>query len=74
MVKVIIYRPSIRECELWHRKLGLSRKECLFLYGRLFCSHFSERVRGMWKPVMVDETIKLDGLTKKDFARLYNLP
>lgn len=74
MVKVIIYRQSIRECELRHRKLRLGRNECIFLYGRLFCEHFKERVRGRWKQVMVDGTVKLDGLTKKDFERLYNMP
>lgn len=73
MIKVIIYRSSIRECELRHRKLRLSRKECIFLYGRLFCEHFREKVQGRWKQVMVDETIKLDGLTKKDFEKLYNM-
>ena len=73
MVKVIIYRQSIRDCELRHRKLRLSRKECIFLYGRLFCGHFRDKVKGIWKQVMVDGTIKLDGLTKKDFARLCNM-
>ena len=73
MIKVIIYRSSIRECELRHRKLRLSRKECVFLYGRLFCQHFQDRVKGYWKEVMVDETVKLDGLSKEDFAKLYNM-
>ena len=73
MIKAIIYRPSIRECELRHRKLRLSRKECIFLYGRLLCQHFQERVKGYWKEVMVDETVKLDGLTKKDFEKLYTM-
>ena len=44
MIKAIIYRQSIRDCELRHRKLGLSRKECIFLYGQLFCEHFREKV------------------------------
>ena len=73
MIKVIIYRQSIRDCELRHRKLRLGRKECIFLYGQLFCEHFREKVKGRWKQVMVDETIKLDGLTKKDFEKLYNM-
>lgn len=73
MIKAIIYRPSIRECELRHRKLRLSRKECIFLYGRLLCQHFQDRVKGYWKEVMVDETVKLDGLTKKDFEKLYTM-
>lgn len=73
MIKAIIYRQSIRDCELRHRKLRLSRKECIFLYGQLFCEHFREKVKGRWKQVMIDETIKLDGLTKKDFEKLYNM-
>lgn len=73
MIKAIIYRQSIRDCELRHRKLGLSRKECIFLYGQLFCEHFREKVQGRWKEVMVDGIIKLDGLTKKDFEKLYKL-
>ena len=73
MIKAIIYRPSIRECELCHRKLRLSRKECIFLYGRLMCYHFQERIRGYWKEVMVNQTVKLDGLSKEDFVKLYNM-
>ena len=73
MIKVIIYRPSIRDCELRHRKLRLSRKECVFLYGRLMCQHFQNRIKGYWKEVMVDETVKLDGLSKEAFAKLYNM-
>lgn len=73
MIKAIIYRQSIRDCELRHRKLHLSRKECIFLYGQLFCEHFREKVQGRWQQVMVDETIKLDGLTKKDFEKLYKM-
>lgn len=73
MIKAIIYRQSIRDCELRHRKLGLSRKECIFLYGQLFCEHFREKVQGYYNQVMVDKTIKLDGLDKKDFEKLYNM-
>lgn len=73
MIKAIIYRQSIRDCELRHRKLRLSRKECIFLYGRLMCYHFQERIKGYWKEVMVDETVKLDGLSKEDFAKLYTM-
>jgi len=73
MIKAIIYRQSIRDCELRHRKLGLSRKECIFLYGQLFCEHFREKVQGRWKQVMVDKTIRLDGLTEKDFEKLYKM-
>ncbi len=73
MIKAIIYRQSIRDYELRRRKLGLSRKECIFLYGRLMCQHFQERIKGYWKEVMVDETVKLDGLSKEDFAKLYKM-
>ena len=74
MIKTIIYRPSMRECELRHRKLRLARNECIFLYGRSFlCAHYKERVKGFYKQVMIDETIKLDGLSKEDFAKLYSM-
>ena len=74
MIKAIIYRSSIQECERRHRKLGLARNECVFLYGRSFlCAHYKERVKGFYKQVMIDETIKLDGLSKKDFVALYTL-
>ena len=73
MIKAIIYRPSIQECERRHRKLRLSRKECIFLYGRFFCQHFQDRIKGYWKKVMVDETVKLDGLSKEDFEKLYTM-
>jgi len=74
MIKAIIYRPSMRECELRHRKLRLARNECIFLYGRSFlCAHYKERIKGFYKQVMVDKTIKLDGLTEKDFETLYDM-
>lgn len=74
MIKVIIRRPSIQECELRHRKLGVARNECIFLYGRSFlCLHNQERIKGLYKHVMIDGTVKLDGLTKKDFEKLYNM-
>ena len=74
MIKAIIYRPSMRECELRHRKLRLARNECIFLYGRSFlCAHYKERVKGYYKQVMVDETIRLDGLSKEDFKTLYDM-
>lgn len=74
MVKAIIYRPSMRECELRHRKLGLARNECIFLYGRSFlCAHYKERIKGFYRQVMIDKTIKLDGLSEEDFATLYDM-
>lgn len=74
MTKVIIRRPSIQECELRHRKLGVARNECIFLYGHsLLCLHNQERIKGLYRQVMTENTIKLDGLTKKDFEKLHNM-
>lgn len=72
MIKVIIYRPSIQECELRYRELDLARNECIYLYGpSLLCDRNKERIKGYYKQVMVTKTIKLDGLTEKDFETLY---
>ena len=74
MIRAIIRRPSIQECERRHRKLGVARNECIFLYGHSFlCPHNQERIKGLYKQVMIDETIKLDGLSKKDFETLYTM-
>lgn len=74
MIKVIIYRPFIQECELRYRELDLARNECIYLYGpSLLCNRNKECAKGYYKQVMVDETVKLDGLSKEDFAKLYNM-
>lgn len=67
MKKVIIFRQTAYCCDMRRKQLGLKPSECILLTG---CSDNS-RIKGYWKEVMIDETIKLDGMTKEGFQRLY---
>lgn len=67
MKKVMIFRPTMEECEMRRRERMLKPSECILISKSTdLC-----KIKGYWKDVMIDETIELDGITKEGFQVLY---
>lgn len=67
MKKVIIFRQTAYCCDMRRKQLGLKPSECILITA---CSDNS-RIKGYWKEVIVEGTIKLDDMSKEAFARFY---
>ena len=70
MIKVIILRDSIRQCDYRRKELGLSPIECIMISDSLGRG-IEMRIKGLYIDV-VKGAIELDGLTREDFERYYH--
>ena len=66
MKKIIIFRRSIRQCELRARELDFTPAQCIFITSN--CDVY--KVKGCYKKVLNGE-IALDGMSWEQFERFY---
>lgn len=71
MGKIIIYRGTMERCDLRRKELHLSPADCILLPANMPLGWIREKILGYWKDVMIDDCIKLDGMTKEYFQYLY---
>lgn len=71
MKKVLIYRETMEYCVLRRKELHLPPADCILLPASMPKSWRKERIKGYWKDVIIDDSIKLDGMTKEYFQHLY---
>ena len=71
MKKVIIYRGTMERCDLRRKELHLPPADCILLSANMPRGWLCERIRGYYKEVMIDDVVKLDGMTKEYFHYLY---
>lgn len=71
MKKIIYYRDTYSQCEYACKQMGYQPSECIFLVYPLSNQRNTERVKGYYNDVLNDK-IKLNGLSKADFLFVYN--
>ena len=70
MIKTIILRDSIRECDYTRKELGLSPYECIMISDSMGRG-IEMRIKGLYSDVMKGK-IELNGLTREEFERYYH--
>lgn len=70
MIKVIILRDSIRQCDYRRKELRLSPSECIMISDSMGRG-IEMRIKGLYNDVMKGK-IELDGFTREAFERYYH--
>lgn len=66
MKKIIIFRRSIRQCELRAKEIGFTPSQCIFITS----NYDVYKVKGYYKEVLNGE-IALDSMNWEQFERFY---
>ena len=71
MKKAIIFESNLYRCEMKARELGYKLFECVLIPATFSHDRQREMIRGYWKDVLVDKTVKIYGISEKGFINLY---
>jgi len=71
MKKAIIFASNMYKGELKVKELGYNPSECIIISANYSHDKQKEMIRGYWKHVLIDKTVKLYGISEEGFRNLY---
>lgn len=68
MKKAIIFESNLYRCEMKAKELGYKPSECVLIPATFSFHRQRDMIRGYWKDVLIDKTMKLYGMNEEPLS------